>query len=306
VTDRRQINKARDCASSAACWCGCKGAKDRTKRARRREGRALARQGVLETKAYLATADDTESALDDLIDGQFDDIVDAMRREWERQGLNPTDDELIDAIEAGALTDEMIDSIRSGYETAVATELVPSWEESLVAGAAVLGLAITAAAIAAWVSSRSDERVRYLTDTQVSSMTAVARTDDPDVAMMRRAASLTERQSIAMVALRDELLEDGAAPDAIERQLDEYQLRHTANRAATTGEADLVDGFANGGDLAIEESDLEVETIWSTRADAKVCSICAPLDGTVVLSVNDVPPAHPRCRCFTLFRIVES
>lgn len=42
------------------------------------------------------------------------------------------------------------------------------------------------------------------------------------------------------------------------------------------------------------------EATWHTAADEAVCPICEPLDGvTIDLKTDELPPLHPRCRCWT-------
>lgn len=41
---------------------------------------------------------------------------------------------------------------------------------------------------------------------------------------------------------------------------------------------------------------------WNTENDERVCPICAPRDGKEIKD-NIYPPAHPRCRCWTTYRM---
>ena len=47
----------------------------------------------------------------------------------------------------------------------------------------------------------------------------------------------------------------------------------------------------------------DVEEIWQTVHDVRVCDICAPLDGLTVEDAG-MPPEHPNCRCY--LRIVPA
>ena len=74
-------------------------------------------------------------------------------------------------------------------------------------------------------------------------------------------------------------------------------------RAITAGEG-LVVGALVAGIGGVESKQLE--EIWYTVLDARVCEICRPLHGTgpeVYGRVSPTgPPAHPRCRCWKEYR----
>ena len=58
---------------------------------------------------------------------------------------------------------------------------------------------------------------------------------------------------------------------------------------------------AAGEELRAQFPDVSVVTIWHTENDDRTCEICAPLDGQEV-SDNNLPPAHPNCRCWVTVR----
>lgn len=53
----------------------------------------------------------------------------------------------------------------------------------------------------------------------------------------------------------------------------------------------------------LREQGVNLTTIWNTLVDERVCPICGPRNG-MAQGTNwfDLPPAHPRCRCFVTFR----
>ena len=57
----------------------------------------------------------------------------------------------------------------------------------------------------------------------------------------------------------------------------------------------------------IERSGATVVATWRTELDAKVCSVCSPLEGEDEhrwsLDFPAGPPAHPRCRCTLEFTV---
>jgi len=52
----------------------------------------------------------------------------------------------------------------------------------------------------------------------------------------------------------------------------------------------------------LREHGIEVEHVYQTVNEDRVCPICQPRNGTVV-EPPDFPPLHPRCRCFVTTRV---
>ncbi len=72
-------------------------------------------------------------------------------------------------------------------------------------------------------------------------------------------------------------------------------------RAAVEGERGTVDEIES-------ETGWNLPEVWQTEKDELVCDICGPLDGLEKgdgWDESDGPPAHPRCRCWTIHRLPE-
>jgi len=67
--------------------------------------------------------------------------------------------------------------------------------------------------------------------------------------------------------------------------------------AISLGERDVVD--------RMEELGVEIDALWITKRDERVCPVCGPLHNQPISQwENDFPvgpPAHPRCRCFLIY-----
>ena len=67
--------------------------------------------------------------------------------------------------------------------------------------------------------------------------------------------------------------------------------------AISLGERDVVD--------RMEELGVEIDALWITKRDERVCKICGPLHNQPISQWEDDfqvgPPAHPRCRCFLIY-----
>jgi len=75
-------------------------------------------------------------------------------------------------------------------------------------------------------------------------------------------------------------------------------------RAQMIAVTETTRAFAEGEKVAVaqaQEYGFVMEPIWHTNRDELVCSICAPKDGQVTI---ELPPAHPRCRCWVTHRSV--
>lgn len=83
-------------------------------------------------------------------------------------------------------------------------------------------------------------------------------------------------------------------------------------RAEMIAVTEVTRAYAQGQKMAGETlkekyPDVEVVKTWFTNNDDLVCPICAPLDGMTVPMDDDfpdidMPPAHPRCRCWIDYR----
>lgn len=67
--------------------------------------------------------------------------------------------------------------------------------------------------------------------------------------------------------------------------------------AISLGERDVVD--------RMEELGVEIDALWITKRDERVCPVCGPLHNQPISQWEDDfpvgPPAHPRCRCFLIY-----
>lgn len=95
----------------------------------------------------------------------------------------------------------------------------------------------------------------------------------------------------------------GADPATVfsEQRAETIAVTETTS-AITRGEAEVA------GDIETKTGKV-LEPFWQTARDAKVCPVCAPLNGTP----RDVwggdhpagPPAHPNCRCNLIYRTLS-
>ncbi len=92
-----------------------------------------------------------------------------------------------------------------------------------------------------------------------------------------------------------------------------------AGRAEATAITEVTDAAARGELDTVAEFEIQtgqqVESIWNTERDGRVCPICRPLDRRPIseISLSELGPgasevkpginAHPRCRCHLTFEV---
>lgn len=95
-------------------------------------------------------------------------------------------------------------------------------------------------------------------------------------------------------------IESGAPLDALKESLAPWFGEERATLIAST---EVTRAFASGNKEAWAASDVVTGWTWQTANDELVCDICGPLDGKDHEMNDDMPPAHPRCRCWAAPRV---
>lgn len=114
-----------------------------------------------------------------------------------------------------------------------------------------------------------------------------------------------EREAARIMQTTDSLLSDAELEDDPQRSSDIAEQAFTDERAQRIGITEITMGLAAGALLfaaiARARHNVDVELIWYTQDDERVCPVCAPLHGTTQdewgQQFPDGPPAHVRCRC---------
>lgn len=95
----------------------------------------------------------------------------------------------------------------------------------------------------------------------------------------------------------------GAGVEVSQSQADLIGITETT-RAISAGEK-----FAVGLAVALLIMFAMPVRVWRTERDAKVCSVCSPLDGRKDNEWPAIfmagPPAHPRCRCWIDWELAD-
>lgn len=133
--------------------------------------------------------------------------------------------------------------------------------------------------------------------------------------ILRQSIGLTDRQAIAVINYRFELLENGRSADDVSRLADRYAKQLLNYRAKLISRTETI-AASNEGQMqawrqAQDKGLIQPERTrkrWDAAEDERTCEICEPMDGQTVAfegepfvggdgSTADMPPIHPACRC---------
>ena len=105
--------------------------------------------------------------------------------------------------------------------------------------------------------------------------------------------------------LQDEFSRWIASGEPLDDLIKKLEPMFGSVRAEMVAVTEVTRAFAEGNLIAWRESGVVEGKRWMTAQDDLVCSICAPLAGTVAPLDSDgfanglvAPPAHVRCRCW--------
>lgn len=72
-----------------------------------------------------------------------------------------------------------------------------------------------------------------------------------------------------------------------------------SRRAETISQTEITRAFAEGNRAAWQRTGVIQWWSWQTANDERTCPYCSPKQGEVYPMAAEMPPAHPRCRCWT-------
>lgn len=185
----------------------------------------------------------------------------------------------------------------------------------------------------AWASERAGNLIRQLTNEQRKAVRALlyryVATDQLAprslAQLIRPVVGLTEFYGRAVDNHRRSLLEAGLTPAQAEQRAGVYAARLQRIRSETIARTELATAFNAGSHETVRSAqtygdiDGQLVSVWLTAEDERVCEICAPLHDQVIefdeqfvategvstpRPIGQHPPAHPRCRCTTVYRII--
>lgn len=267
------------------------------------------------------------------------ELVYFLQTLWNNQQRAITYKELREAILAGYLSEKLMEEWYQDYSRFVIEKVAPLWQAAMIEANKPFQEALPRYIynpmqenVIKWTNERAAAFVTNVTRDQVKAMREVIKRatqlHDMNVDELSRAirpmVGLDWRQAIANQNYYNTLIQNGLKPkDALDRSI-RYSARQNRYRAYRIARTELVFAYNQGsyyGTKQAQDQGLlgEVEKVWCTADDERMCSECAELDGKTIGLHDDfdfktkliepgikrVPPAHPHCRCTVLYREIE-
>ncbi|GEO26240.1 hypothetical protein AAC03nite_20250 [Alicyclobacillus acidoterrestris] len=256
-------------------------------------------------------------------------IIQWLRSLWENQQNAVTYGELRDAILDGVLTIDYLKQWQEDYAKLVAEKIAPKWRDAMAEGAKAqvdapgFEFDVTTPAVEQWIDDNGAKLVTRISSAQQEGLKAVihqaaAGTYGPDelARVIRPMVGATARQTKAAERYYEGLRKDGVrADEAKKRALNMIANAHRY-RAQNIARTELAQAFNAGADLAVRQAQSqgymgEVDKVWLTADDERVCDVCGPLDEVRVAQDATFPggfahpTAHPQCRCCVAYEEVD-
>jgi SPP1 gp7 family putative phage head morphogenesis protein len=190
-------------------------------------------------------------------------------------------------------------------------------------------------AVEAWCNARAAAFVVEVTETQFEALNAVvtkaAVLENMSVDELSRAirpmVGLYHQQAVANWNYYTNLLEHGVSQKRAKDLAIRYAARQHRYRAYNIARTELAFAYNQGSYQATKQAQAngymgEVEKVWCTADDERVCTICGGLDGKRIAmddnfnfntklatpanpTIRKVPPAHPSCRCAVMYEEIS-
>lgn len=254
---------------------------------------------------------------------------------WNNQGNAITYKELREAIIAGEISVEWIEQWQQDYARFVVMHLEPRWREAMEQASKDLMIKHPdyyfnpmADGVLEWTETRAAEFVTYSTNTQIEGLRTVVRqatvlehmTPDALARVIRPMVGLYKEQSVANFKYFNKLLEKGVSENKATDLALRYAGRQHRYRGMMIARQELAMAYNTGADQGIRQAQArgylgQMNKVWCTADDERVCEICGPMDGKIIAMEEDFPtnvssrykftrkhpPAHIQCRCATMY-----
>lgn len=246
---------------------------------------------------------------------------------WAEMGLRITGPVAAEMVSSGVVPDGIEQLWEEQYAKYIDGVLSESWADTMQAGVSNLPdqwQLLTPENIQAWMDKRGPALFDNLTRQQSDSLNHMIRffaseapvSQTTLATIIKPAVGLTGRQSNALIAQYKALKEAGADESTIRDAINARSAKLQASRATLIARTELASAYNGGVDVAIQQGiddevfDGDIEKVWRTQMDERVCVICGPLDGATADMGEDfnslsfsgpIPPAHPQCRCVVLY-----
>ena len=269
------------------------------------------------------------------------ELVYLLQNVWRLQGKAITYKELREAILNGYIDQGILDEWQQDYAKFVTMYLQPMYVEAMNEAVKSLSKKYPlfafdpmAEGVKKWTDASGAKFVTNSTNEQIEAVRhVVARASqlhDMNVDSLSRAiramVGLTKPQASANLNYYTKMIQSGVPEKkALDRSL-RYAARQSRYRGYMIARTELAFAYNKGEQLGVEEAVNqgmmgEVEKVWCTADDERVCEICGGLEGKRVAltegfnfktklkatepTIDQTPPAHPHCRCAVLYEEIS-
>lgn len=267
------------------------------------------------------------------LDANEPGLVRFLVNTWQSQGQAITYKEIREAILRGDVDYEWLDDWMQDYAKLVDKVMRPAWEKAIEEGFAAKAQKYPdfyfnpmADGIRAWAATHAAEFVTNVSTSQIEGLRAVIQraavledlSVDELARVIRPMIGLTKQHSNAVMKYYLKLREKGVTPKRAKDMALRDAARRHRSRAYDVARTELATAYNTGADEAVRAAQAkgylgEMDKIWSTADDERVCPTCGALDGKRITmdeefegisrswSTRRHPPAHPGCRCGVLY-----
>lgn len=272
------------------------------------------------------------------LDASEPEIALLLVHTWRTQGNAITYKELRTAILNGEISADYFEEWQQDYSMFVQRHLAPAWNRAMESAVSTIKEKYPewhydpmADSVREWTEAHGAEFVTRSTSDQIAALrTMVQRAavlEDVSVdqlaRMVRPAIGLTQRQATANLNYFHTLIDNGVSKKkAIDLSI-RYAAKQHRYRGYNIARTELAFAYNQGSYQGTKQAQAagyigDVEKVWCTAEDERVCPICGALEGVSVTMNEDfdfqtkligrnptirrVPPAHPSCRCAVLYR----
>lgn len=284
---------------------------------------------------------EAETLLDRLrsfLDVSEPEIALLLVRMWRTQGNAITYKELRTAILNGEISADYFEEWQQDYSVFVQRHLAPAWKQAMESAVSVIKekhpdwhYDPMADGVREWTEAHGAEFVTRSTSDQIAALrTMVQRAAvledisvDQLARMVRPVVGLTQQQATANLNYFHTLIDNGVSKKKATDLSIRYAAKQHRYRGYNIARTELAFAYNQGSYQGTKQAQAagyigDVEKVWCTADDERVCPICGALEGVSVAMDEDfnfqtkligrnptirrVPPAHPSCRCAVLYR----
>ena len=268
-------------------------------------------------------ATDIKQTLNGWIDYSSPKLGTILQRMWKNQQQAITYKEIRQAIYDGTLDLKYLEQWRQDYSKFIVNGYAPLAQQAIDNSAKELAKKFGIGAksleypyVDSFIAQKGGQLIREVSENQYKAVNVLVRQAAMSETMsvqdlakaIRPTIGLTQRQSQAVLNYYQEAINNGYTPKVARDMQMVYAERMHRKRAETIAITEMAFAYNHGEKMYIQHCIADgligsARKQWLTADDERVCDECGGLDqeekdlDEPFSNGEDVPPAHPRCRC---------